>query len=144
MCPGILQAIPHWVLVWLEDGSRGLKRASIQLSLFYIMGMTMNKTIETSYANNLSVLIHIESELVRATSWLRALGSLPEDHSQDTIAYWAGYRFTFLNIAFEEYHPLHLREVCASIRTLAVSINESDWHEGCRQAEFELETFNCA
>ena len=55
----------------------------------------MNPCVNEGCSEELWSLIQLESELVRAKAFLSVFGSLPEYHRMATVAYWAGYVFTF-------------------------------------------------
>ncbi|MBJ9200992.1 hypothetical protein GHU08_21815 [Citrobacter freundii] len=83
-------------------------------------------------------LIQLENELVRVKAFLSVFGSLPEYHRMATVAYWAGYVFTFRGMEPCERHTAGYVDVAASVRFLAMLVNEKDWQAGCAQAEYEL------
>lgn len=83
-------------------------------------------------------LIYLENELIRACTYLRVLGKLPEDQMMVTSAAWAGYIFTFLRLDDTECCSVLCADVAASVRALAIEVNEGDWLSGCRQAQSDL------
>lgn len=83
-------------------------------------------------------LIHLESELVMAVTYLRVFGSLPDEHVMTIIAGWAGYEYTLYGLEPQEWHSPGYADVASSVRAMAAYINQKDWQDGCQQAEFEL------
>lgn len=94
----------------------------------------MNPCVNEGCSEELWSLIQLESELVRAKAFLSVFGSLPEYHRMATVAYWAGYVFTFWGMEACAGYV----DVAASVRFLAMLVNEKDWQAGCLQAEYEL------
>ena len=98
----------------------------------------MKPCVNEGCSEELWSLIQLESELVRAKAFLSVFGSLPEYHRMATVAYWAGYVFTFRGMEACERHTAGYVDVAASVRFLAMLVNEKDWQAGCLQAEYEL------
>ncbi|MBK0079759.1 hypothetical protein IAE49_10845 [Kosakonia sp. S58] len=88
--------------------------------------------------SGLQSLIHLESELLMAASWLNVFGSPADEKDKTHIAYWVGYAFTLYGLASRAGHSPGYAEVAAAVCSAAASINEQDWEDGCHQAEFEL------